>query len=180
MAAEGMPRWRWTLDDIERLARAGVFKDSDRFELIGGELVPMSPKANHHEHLRSELTFHLTRLCPDSLRVAAEPQFNLAEDEYRHPDILVYPAAVRVHDVRGDTALLAIEIADSSFEHGTGAKAATYAHFGVRDYWVIDARNRRTDIFRGPTEEGSAEHVDVEAEDRLTALLVERLTATLA
>ena len=174
------PGGRWTLDDVERLVQAAVFKDTDRLELIGGVLVPMSPKGNHHEHLRSELTFHLTRLCPESLRVAAEPQFNLAEDEYRQPDILVYPATIRVHDVRGDTALLVIEIADSSFDHDTGAKAATYACFGVRDYWVIDARSRRTSIFRGPTFEGYTEHVQVEADDRLTALLADQLTATLA
>ncbi len=54
-AAEGLPRWRWTVAELERLAESGVFKDQDRFELIGGEIVPMSPKGRRHEIVRGEL-----------------------------------------------------------------------------------------------------------------------------
>lgn len=42
-AAEGLPRWRWTTSELERLTALGAFRDEDRFELIGGEIVPMSP-----------------------------------------------------------------------------------------------------------------------------------------
>jgi len=40
-AAEGLPRWRWTVEEIERIAATGIFNEQDRFELIGGEIVPM-------------------------------------------------------------------------------------------------------------------------------------------
>ena len=180
MAAERQQRFRWTLDDIERLVQAGVFKDTDRLELIGGELVPMSPKGNHHEHLRTELTFVLTKLCPEHLRVAAEPQFNLAEDEYRQPDLLVYPADIRVHDVRGDIALLVIEIADSSLEHDTGAKAATFAKYGVCEYWVIDAKTRVTQVFRNPKPDGYASRSKKTAQSKLTSKKVPELSIVLA
>jgi len=43
-AAEGLPRWCWTVAEIERLAATGFFSEYDRFELLGGEIVPMSPK----------------------------------------------------------------------------------------------------------------------------------------
>ncbi len=180
MAAEGQQRFRWTLNDIERLVQSGVFKDTDRLELIGGELVPMSPKGNHHEHLRSELTFVLTKLCPEHLRVASEPQFNLAEDEYRQPDLLVYRADIRVHDVRGDTALLVIEVADSSLDHDTGDKAATYAKYGVCEYWVIDAKTRVTQVFRNPGLTGYASQTEKSAKTKLVARKVPQLTVTLA
>ncbi len=42
-AAEGLPRWRWTVAEIERLAAEGIFSDDNKFELLGGEIVPMSP-----------------------------------------------------------------------------------------------------------------------------------------
>lgn len=149
-AAEGLERWRWTLEDIERLVAAGVFRDSDRVELIGGELVPMSPKGHHHEHLRTQITKRLTFMVPRDLTVVSEPQLNLASDEYRQPDILVFAEPTRVYDVRGETALLVIEIADTSLAHDTGSKAATYARYGVREYWVIDALSRATIVFRDP------------------------------
>ena len=35
-AAEGLPRWRWTLEEFERFIELGIFAEDDRVELIGG------------------------------------------------------------------------------------------------------------------------------------------------
>ena len=51
-AAEGVPRLRWTLAEFDRLAELGILTEDDRIELIGGELVPMSPKGNRHENVK--------------------------------------------------------------------------------------------------------------------------------
>ena len=48
-AAEGLPRRRFTVAEVEAMVAAGVMKEDERVELIGGELVPMSPKGNRHE-----------------------------------------------------------------------------------------------------------------------------------
>lgn len=175
-------RWRWTLDDIERLVAAGVFDDSDRLELIGGELVPMSPKGNHHEHLRNVLSTRLTRMTPESIACGFEPQFNLADDEFRNPDFLLHPQAIRIHDVRGTTALLVIEVAKSSLENDKGPKAGTYARFGVRDYWVINAVTRETEIFRAPDPAARqfTSRTIVPAEGLLQALLVPEVSISLS
>ena len=37
------------------MVAAGVMDEDERVELIGGELVPMSPKGNHHEVVKSAL-----------------------------------------------------------------------------------------------------------------------------
>ena len=55
-AAEGLPRRRWTVAEIEEMTRLGVFLEDDRFELIGGEIVPMNAKGIRHEVLKMELT----------------------------------------------------------------------------------------------------------------------------
>src|SRR6266508_4548254 len=91
-AAEGMPRRRWTVAEIEEMSFKGIIAENERIELIGGEVVPMSPKGRRHEIVRSELTFHMSRQAPSNLRVAAGAQFNLTDDAYTVPDILVYPA----------------------------------------------------------------------------------------
>jgi hypothetical protein len=46
-AAEGLPRRRFTVAEVEAMVAAGVMEEDERVELIGGELVPMSPKGNH-------------------------------------------------------------------------------------------------------------------------------------
>jgi hypothetical protein len=43
-AAEGLPRPRFTVAEVEAMVAAGVVDGDERLELIGGELVPMSPK----------------------------------------------------------------------------------------------------------------------------------------
>jgi Uma2 family endonuclease len=138
-AADGLPRWSWTVAEIERMAAGGYFRDEDRFELVGGEIVPMSPKGRRHEIVREALAFYFSRVAPEGVFVASEPQLNLAEDTYTVPDILVRPAAIKTPDMRGGDALLVVEIADTSLAYDLQAKARLYASHGVREYWVIDA-----------------------------------------
>lgn len=57
-AAEGMPRRLWTLDEIEAMGRAGIISEDERFELIGGEVVPMQAKGGPHEMVKGELNEH--------------------------------------------------------------------------------------------------------------------------
>jgi hypothetical protein len=44
-AVDDMPRRRWTVAEIEEMVRVGVIDEDERFELIEGDVVPMSPKA---------------------------------------------------------------------------------------------------------------------------------------
>ena len=45
-AAEGMLRRRFTVEELEAMVAAGILGEDERIELIGGEVVPMSPKGN--------------------------------------------------------------------------------------------------------------------------------------
>ena len=54
-AAEGLPRRRFTVAELEAMVAAGILDQDERIELIGGEVVPMSPKGNHHEILKAAL-----------------------------------------------------------------------------------------------------------------------------
>ena len=64
-AAEGLPRRRFTVAEVEAMVAAGVMEEDERVELIGGELVPMSPKGNHHEVVKAALLQRWYRASPD-------------------------------------------------------------------------------------------------------------------
>ena len=66
-AAEGLPRRRFTVAEVEAMVAAGVMEEDERVELIGGELVPMSPKGNHHEVVKTALLDRWYRAAPDDL-----------------------------------------------------------------------------------------------------------------
>jgi Uma2 family endonuclease len=178
-AAEGLPRWRWTVAEIERVAAAGLFADGDRFELLGGEMVPMSPKGRRHEMIRLELSYRWTRMASEAVMIAAEPQFNLDADTYLNPDILVHSRSKATYDLRGPEAMLVVEIAGTSLACDLNTKSSLYAASGVPEYWVINAVTLQTTIFRQPSTQGYIDSEEFPAGTRLVPVLVPELTIDL-
>ena len=175
-----MPRWRWTTAELIRLTDLGVFRAEDKLELIGGEIVPMSPAGRRHEVVRADLERYLRKRETSAAFVVAEPQLNLTDDTYTEPDILVRLATVRTPDVRGPTALLVIEIAASSLDYDLGTKARIYAQHGVREYWVVEAATLATTVHRDPGPGGYETTVEFAASDLLTPHLAPTLAVRLA
>jgi Uma2 family endonuclease len=169
-AAEGLPRRRFTVAEVEAMVAAGVMEEDERVELIGGELVPMSPKGNHHEVVKIALLRRWYRLAPDDVDLAPETTFRLSEDTYLEPDIVVYPRAIGLRGLTGLNALLVVEIADSSLRYDMGRKAALYASFSVRELWVIDAVGMTARVFREPSADGYREARERSAAERLAPL----------
>jgi Uma2 family endonuclease len=178
-AAEGVPRLRWTLAEFERLTELGIFTEEDRIELIGGELVPMSPKGNRHELVRDDLTDLLVQQLPRNVRLASEIGWRPDADTYLEPDMLVYPRTFKGVTVPGAEVLLIIEIADTSLNFDITAKARVYAALGVREYWVVDAKTLVTRIHREPSAQGFAILSEVLPSETLIPALVPSIAAKL-
>ena len=178
-AADGLPRWRWTVVEIEKMTVDGYFREDERFELVGGEIVPMSPKGRRHEITRGELAFRFSRQAPDGVFVVSDPQFNLADDTYLNPDILVHPAAIRTPDVRGGDALLVIEIADTSLHYDLNTKAPIYGAYGVPEYWIINAGTLATIVHKNPSGKAYESIDKVVGSDMLTPSLVPAFAVSL-
>jgi Uma2 family endonuclease len=140
--------------EIEKMAEDGYFREDDRFELVGGEIVPTPWKGPRREVIRGELTMRLVRRTPDGIFVVWKPQFNLADDTYLRPDTLGHPAMIRTPTVRGSDALLVVEVTDTSdtgLHYHLNIKVAVYAAHGVREYWVINAGTLTTTVHRKPS-----------------------------
>ena len=129
-AAEGLPRRRWTVAEIEAMVRAGIIDEGERFELIGGELVAMAAKNRQHEVLRIELGLYWAGRCPLDLKLASGTPLRLGDYDAPEPDFIVYPASLLAPDVRTDTVLLVVEIADASLAIDLNTKAQRYAGSG--------------------------------------------------
>jgi Uma2 family endonuclease len=178
-AAEGLERKRWSVAEIEAMTELGIFEEDDRFELIGGEIVPMSPKGNRHEVLKMLLTRSWSKTLPDDLWFAGETTFRLSEDTFLEPDFVFFTAETGIPNLNGDTALLAVELSDSSLGYDLGRKARLYATFNVRELWVIDAIKRVVHVHRLPGMDGYKEKFAVSASTRVTAIHAAAVTLRL-
>lgn len=153
-AAEGLPGRRWSVAEIEEATRLGLFEEDEHFELIVGELVPMTPRSLPHEELRTALNRWFARESPEPFRVAACTTFRLNEDSFVEPDFIFFRKSDGVAALSPRTALLAVEIADSSSRWDLGRKARIYANFGIPELWVIDAVKNTIHVHRKPGLEG--------------------------
>jgi Uma2 family endonuclease len=178
--ADGVPRMRWTFAEFERLTELGFFTEDDRIELIGGELVPMSPKGNRHERVCGALHLWFRRNLSTEFDYHPEPGWHADASNYFEPDFLLGPAGFdRTSIAPADLALL-IEVAHSSLAFDTTTKASQYAALGVREYWVVNAVTLATRVRRGPTSGGYGDAATLAVTETLAPLLIPSLTIRLA
>lgn len=149
-AAEGLPRRRWTVAEIEAMVEAGIILEDERFELIGGEAVPMATKGLLHETIKTKLNRIWSKRLPDAISMAQETTFRLNEDTFIEPDFVFFKTADGLARLSPATCLLAVEVADTSIEYDLGRKAELYARFAIVELWVIDAKRRDTHVFSTP------------------------------
>jgi Uma2 family endonuclease len=179
-AADGLPRRRWTASEIQKMLEVGILEEGDSFELIGGELVAMAAKGPEHELLKLELNIYwVLRLSPDVM-LGPETPLRLGPFDEPEPEFIIYPRALKPHEVRGDTVLLVVEIADTSLRRDLKLKAQLYASFGVREYWVIHAATRATTIHRDPGPNGYVVITEHGSNEVLTPTLAPGLAVKLA
>jgi Uma2 family endonuclease len=146
------PRLRlWTREEYYKMAEAGVFRPGERVELIGGRIVMMSPQNSPH--------FTAICLVEDGLRtifgtgyvVRVQGPLDLNPSSQPEPDIAVVRGSVRDYaSAHPTTALLIVEISESSLAFDQGEKASLYASAGIPDYWIVNLLDRRLEIYRNP------------------------------
>jgi Uma2 family endonuclease len=146
-----LPRRRWSVAEIEAMVERGIIDEDERFELIGGEVVPMCPKGARHDLVKIALNRFLQRAAPEHLEIAPETTLRFDKYSFVEPDFIVFPRGLDLKKLNGGAVLLAIEVADSSLAYDTGRKSRIYSAYGVREAWVINANTLATRVFRQPT-----------------------------
>jgi Uma2 family endonuclease len=128
-----------------------IFQPGERVELIDGVIVDMSPQKSFHSVT--------TRLVEDALRVAfatgydVRVQMPLALDETSEPepDVAVVPGRARDYTkAHPATAVLVVEVADSSLNLDRKSKQALYARNGIAEYWVVNLQDNSLEVYRDP------------------------------
>jgi Uma2 family endonuclease len=179
-AAEGMPRRCWTVAEIEEMVRVGIIDEDERFELIGGEVVPMSPKGTRHEQVKGEINRFFQRAAPEHLTIAPATTLRLDARTFVEPDFCVFRRDLDLKALDGAAVLLAIEVADSSLSYDKGRKIGIYAAYGVREVWVVDAIRAATWVHRRLGADGYAEVEEFAACEQVTPMLAPSLAVRLS
>jgi Uma2 family endonuclease len=129
-----------TVQDYRTLADAGAFEGRPKVELIDGVILTVSPQRNWHLFVKSELGRRLGNKLEQlglPLRAYVEGTVALSQHNAPEPDIIISSGGDLDDYLRGNAALLMIEVADTSARFDLGRKKQLYAEHRIPEYWVV-------------------------------------------
>jgi Uma2 family endonuclease len=143
---------RWRREEYDKAAEAGIFGAEERLELIEGEIIPkLAPQNSPHAASIS--------LCSEALRQALTGNFHirvqlpLAIGEWNEPepDIAVVAGSARDYEENHPTtALLAVEVSDSTIRLDRDIKSQVYASAQIAEYWILNLGARTLEVYSHP------------------------------
>jgi Uma2 family endonuclease len=168
-----LERWKFTVDEFQRMGEVGLLKEDDRVELIDGELIRMNPIGHDHAgDVNFLLTWFAARLGARAV-ISAQNPLRLRPRGQPQPDVMVLrPRAdyYRRSHPTADDVLLLIEVADGSLDYDRVTKAAIYAQAGIADYWIVNLVDAQLIVLRQPVEGGYRSVRTLTREDSLSPL----------
>jgi Uma2 family endonuclease len=155
IAFEPKPK-KWTNAEFEALIAEGHFQDS-RVELIAGEILEMSPMLEPHARGILFTAAALAEIFPFRTFFIRQQMPLYAGEGYRpEPDILVIRREELSDDAPPSSAVLLIEVSDSTLRYDRTDKASLYASVGVADYWILNLVNQVLEVRRTPQLDSTA------------------------
>jgi Uma2 family endonuclease len=149
-AAAGPQPHRWTIAEYRELGKTGLFHDKKTM-LLDGVLYVMTLPNPPHDLSLGLADDWLRAVFAAGHHVRNQMGFDVGTATDPGPDLAVVAGARRDYVGRTPTtAVLLVEVADSSLLTDTTTKAEWYATAGVPEYWVIDVAGRQLHVFRGP------------------------------
>jgi Uma2 family endonuclease len=141
--------FRFTREEYYRLGELGFFAGR-RVERIHGEVIEMSPIGWPHVVGCRKTGEILERVFSGIGWVSRNEQPLALSESDPQPDVIVVPGRFEDYTDHPTTALLVVEVADTTLDADTTTKAELYATAGILDYWVLDVIGRQLIVFRDP------------------------------
>jgi len=137
---------RLTVEDVYKMAAAGVLDENARIELVQGVLIDMVPIGAEHDGAVAWLTEHFMAVGERTWGVRIQSTL-LVAGGYLLPDLIVVEPLPRSR--QPTSALLVVEVAQTS-QARDREKARDYASADVPEYWIVDLAARKVIVHRRP------------------------------
>lgn len=151
----------------------GILSDSERVELIAGQIIKKAAKGTPHRATVTRLWKLLEVRLGDRVLVCPQEPVQLSDYSEPEPDIAVLrPDPLYYedrHPIPSDIYLL-IEVADTTLNKDCQVKAIAYGQAGISDYWVLDINARQLHVFRDPGLDGYRTHEVLSDRDTLAPI----------
>jgi Uma2 family endonuclease len=174
---QGMRR-KWTREEYYRLAEAGFLRPDEKVQLIGGEIIRMSPQSSRHYSAIRDVQEALQSVFGSDYEIRTQAPINLPGESAPEPDVAVVRGSR--DDYRAghpNIADLIVEVSDSSLLLDKRGKTSLYATAGIPEYWIVNLVSNRLEVYRSavkaatePFGYGYADVVELGASDTISPL----------
>lgn len=149
----------FTREEYYRMAELGFF-DGQKVERLGGLLyMVMSPQKTPHAYATDEVWTVLRAALGPAVWVRMQLPLELGLGSDPEPDVSVVVGPKSAYKVgHPTTALLVVEVSDTTLRTDRGRKASLYAAAGIPECWVLDLNGRRLEVCRDPQPDAGEPH----------------------
>lgn len=144
-------RHRFDRRQFDQMVEAGVFGPEERVELLDGEILDMAPQKSRHATAVTLVGDAVRSIFGADATVRSQLPFGLDDHSEPEPDVAVVSGHPRDYrDAHPSRALLICEVSDSTLAYDRGRKLAAYARAGIPEYWILDLKAERLEVYRQP------------------------------
>lgn len=131
-------------EEYDRMIELGMFAD-ENLELLHGFLVAREPQGPEHIDLTGRIHKQLLLALGDRAVVWSHSGIAASDESEPEPDVVVVPPG-DYRRRKATTALLVVEISQSSLRRDRSVKAELYAAAAIPEYWVVNLVDRVLEI----------------------------------
>lgn len=151
-------RFEWDAELFYKLEGAGIFGDA-RIELIEGEVYEMSPIGPRHAMITAKITATLNRVFAVGYVINPQNPVKLSSRTVPQPDVCVLRGTFADYlDTLPETAVLMVEVADSTLASDRKDKTSLYARYAIQELWIVNVAGDELEIYREPRRDALAPH----------------------
>jgi Uma2 family endonuclease len=142
--------YKWTIERYHRAIEAGIFDDQP-LELLRGDLIVMPPEREPHAYYNTEAADYLRTLLGERAKIRDAKPVTLPNNSEPVPDVAIVKPLGEVyleHHPYPEDIFWIIEFSNATLNKDLGEKKDIYAEAGITEYWVVNLKYKRLQVFR--------------------------------
>ncbi len=146
-----------SVERYDQMIAAGIIEEDERLELLGGEIIEMSPIGIPHAACVKRLNRFFNRKLGNQAIIGVQDPIHIDQYSEPQPDIVVLHLRddfyAGGHPEPEDIILL-IEVADTSLAYDREQKLPRYAQAGIAEVWIVNLMEQQVEVYLRPSPQG--------------------------
>ncbi|GIK55132.1 MAG: hypothetical protein BroJett015_07950 [Chloroflexota bacterium] len=146
-----------SVERYDQMIAAGIIQEDERLELLGGEIIEMSPIGIPHAACVKRLNRLFSRKLDEQVIIGVQDPIHIDQYSEPQPDIVVLNLRDDYYaggHPEPEDILLLVEVADTSLAYDREEKLPRYAQAGIVEVWIVNLIEQQIEVYLRPSPQG--------------------------